>query len=588
MLKAEQAGTVSVEEDEREEPVRRADGEQVEQHRDERDDDRAERDREQDEAQPEHEEEHVRGRVRHGVEVVDVLGGDAADVDLRPTAAEDPRDEVRAKVAHRADRGAPDRVSPDRGRQQDGVPACRRLDRPDAEAPPGGQRPVEFHEPAMHRRGVSADGDDPHGSRVLHGEGALQQDEALLRGQARRQRADAVRADVEAEDRCGEREHRTGGDRERQRRPAQHSFHDTAPEAALRRVGAAEVPAQNRDRERIDAVADEAEQCGKQRQSRGDRDDADEDRPERQAPQDRGRDDEHPGQRDDERAAAEEHGTARRGAGERDRLVFGKPEISLLSVTGHDEQRIVDPESQPHPGEHVHDEDRERELERDHGDEPERDNDRQDRHQHGHEPGDDGREDENEDDERGREAERELALLEIRLRLLAEVVAGGVVAGDADFERAAVRLLHDLLDGAGARIAADVHGDEGRMTVGRDGDRSCAPHLSGRTKLGGQLLAEGAEPRRADVVPARGDDDHVLLLARDLSGERPGDRVLRLRRLRIAFDIPLRAQPVQRGRHEREGDQYRSPPERERQARTRRAPPSQPLGQTHGGVLTPR
>ena len=122
----------------------------------------------------------------------------------------------------------------------------------------------------MHSSGVSADGDDPHGSRVLHGEGTLQQDEALLRGQGRRQRADAVRADVQSEDRRGEGEHRTGGDRERQRRTAQHSFHDPAPEAALRRVGAAEVPAQDRDRERVDAVADEAEQRGKQRQSRRD------------------------------------------------------------------------------------------------------------------------------------------------------------------------------------------------------------------------------------------------------------------------------------------------------------------------------
>ena len=77
VLEAEQAGAVAVEEDERQQAVRGAHREQVEQDRDERDDDRAERDREQDEAQPEHEEQDVRSRVRHGVEVVDVLRGDA-------------------------------------------------------------------------------------------------------------------------------------------------------------------------------------------------------------------------------------------------------------------------------------------------------------------------------------------------------------------------------------------------------------------------------------------------------------------------------------------------------------------------------
>ena len=43
--------------------------------------------------------------------------------------------------------------------------------------------------------------------------------------------------------------------------------------------------------------------------------------------------------------------------------------------------------------------------------------------QHRHEPGDDGAEHEHEDDQRRRQPEGELAVLEIRLRLLAEVVA---------------------------------------------------------------------------------------------------------------------------------------------------------------------
>ena len=115
----------------------------------------------------------------------------------------------------------------------------------------------------------------------------------------------------------------------------------------------------------------------------------------------------------------------------RDRVVLGEPVRALLAVARDDEQRVVDPEREPHPREHVHDEDRELELEREDRDEAERDDDREDRHQHGHEPGDDGAEDEHEDDERGRQAEGELALLEVLLRLLAEVVVRRAVAGDA-------------------------------------------------------------------------------------------------------------------------------------------------------------
>ena len=262
---------------------------------------------------------------------------------------------------------------------------------------------------------------------------------------------------MHAEDRRGKKQHRADRHRERERRPAQDDVDDAAPEVPFRSVGTAEVPSEVRDAERVDAVADEAQQRGQQRERRRDRDDADEDRPQREAPHDRGRDDEHAQQRDDERRAAEEHGAAGGRAGARDRVLLGEPVPALLSVTRHDEQRVVDPEREPHPREHVHDEDRERELEGDDRDEAERDDDREDRHQHGHEPGEDGPEDEHEDDQRGGEAKGELALLEIRLRLLAEVVTGRVVAGDADLEPAAVELLDDLLDCARAGVCADVH-----------------------------------------------------------------------------------------------------------------------------------
>ena len=149
-------------------------------------------------------------------------------------------------------------------------------------------------------------------------------------------------------------------------------------------------------------------------------------------------------------------------------------------------------------------------------DEPERDDDREDRHQHRHEPRDDRPEDEHEDDQRGRKAEGELARLEVLLRLLAEVVAGRVVAGDADREPAAVRVLDDLLDRPCAGVALDGDRDERRVPVGRDGDepRAGAPRPSPAAPPA-SCLPEVAELGRSTVVGPRGRDDHVLLLVRD-------------------------------------------------------------------------
>ena len=260
---------------------------------------------------------------------------------------------------------------------------------------------------------------------------------------------------MQAEDRRGGRKHRGNGHGEGQGRPAQHGLHDPAPEASLRGAGATEVPAEDRNAQRVDAVADDAQQRGQEGQRGRDRDDSDEDRSEREAPHDRGRDDEHADQRDDERAAAEEHRATGGGAGSRDRIFLRQPEPPLLAIAGDDEEGVVDPERQAHPREHVDDEHGERELERQERDEPERDDDREDRHQHGHEPGDNGAEDEHEHDQRGGQAEGQLALLEVGLRLLAEVVVHRAVAGDADLEAGVVRLLDNPLDGRGAGVADD-------------------------------------------------------------------------------------------------------------------------------------
>ena len=111
------------------------------------------------------------------------------------------------------------------------------------------------------------------------------------------------------------------------------------------------------------------------------------------------------------------------------------PLAALLAVARDDEQRVVDPEREAHPREHVHEEDRELELLGEEGAEPERDDDRDDRHQQRHEPGDNRPEDEEEDDERRREAELELAVLQVLLRQEVEVVVERLRAGHRHDER---------------------------------------------------------------------------------------------------------------------------------------------------------
>ena len=75
LLEAEELVAHALDEDEDEQAVGGADGEQVHRDRGRRDDDRAKRDREQDEAEAEDEDEHDREPRVHDVVVVDVFGG---------------------------------------------------------------------------------------------------------------------------------------------------------------------------------------------------------------------------------------------------------------------------------------------------------------------------------------------------------------------------------------------------------------------------------------------------------------------------------------------------------------------------------
>jgi hypothetical protein len=121
-------------EDEHEQPVRGADREQVEAHRRRGDDERAEDDGQEDERQREHQGDHPGRRADHRVEVVDVLGGGAADQHMRVRVRERGWDDRRAQVAHRSDGVVARWVAAYRNRQQRNSAAGRAFDLAAAEA----------------------------------------------------------------------------------------------------------------------------------------------------------------------------------------------------------------------------------------------------------------------------------------------------------------------------------------------------------------------------------------------------------------------------------------------------------------------
>ena len=426
-------------------------------------------------------------------------------------------------------------------------------------------------------------------SRVggLGREGSLEREVALFRGQVVRQGGDAAGADVEAEDGDGQREHQPGAEDEAQDGAAQDGLDDRAPEAALGAVGAAEVAAENRHAHAVDAVAEQAEQGRQQRQRGGDRDDADDDRAGGEAAHDRRRHEQHPEQGDHERAAAEEHRPARCRAGEADRVRLLEPSRPFLAEARDDEERVVDPERESHPGEHVHDEHREAELEREQGDEAEADQDREDRHQHRHQARDHSAENEEEHDQRGREPELELAVLEVALGQRVEVVCDRVVARDRDCEAGRTAcLLYERQHRFDRRIALHGELNQGRVPVARDerpvaGEVAArADHLAGGTELPDEARDEAPELRAFDPVADGADDHDVAHLPFEVGrrrGERGRDRIRGLRRLRRADNVGVRGQPVQRGRHQHQRDHHRHCPGRKRPPRMRGARPRKPL-----------
>ena len=318
-------------------------------------------------------------------------------------------------------------------------------------------------------RGRGVLDDDLGGVGGRSGEVALEREEALFRDEAVGERGDAARACVHPEH--GHREREQHCRRERQAEPGttQDATHNRPPEAPFRIGCLKGAASDDGDAEGVDAVAEEAEN-GRQKRQRGDHgDDPDQDRSHREAAHDRVGDEQHPEHGDDEDAAAEQHRPARGGARGLDRGQLGPSLRALLAVAGDDEQRVIDPEREAHPREHVHEEDRELELLREECTQPERDEDRDDRHQQRHEPGDDRPEDEKQDDQRRREPELELAVLQVLLGEEVEVMVERLRARDRDGERALLVDRFDLLDERLRLVVVDERDrDDRRVAILRD------------------------------------------------------------------------------------------------------------------------
>jgi hypothetical protein len=100
------------------------------------------------------------------------------------------------------------------------------------------------------------------GIRRLCGEVALEREVALLRGEIVGERADAGRADAEAEGRRGDGEERRSREREAERRTPQYAVDDRAPEPAFRVCPLDRAPADERQPDGVDAVVEQPEQSG--------------------------------------------------------------------------------------------------------------------------------------------------------------------------------------------------------------------------------------------------------------------------------------------------------------------------------------
>ena len=244
------------------------------------------------------------------------------------------------------------------------------------------------------------------------------------------------------EDREGGREQDQQAGGQEAARAADHGTDGLGPERALGGV----VAADDRQPQGVDPVAQQGQQGGQQGEGGGHGDHADDDRAERQAAQDRVRDQEQPEQGYDERAAGEQDGLAAGAAGGDDRVDLVAAGLPLLAVPGEHEEAVVDAQREPHRGDHVDDEEGQGgELAEDRGDRDGHD-DGQDGDAHGEERGHQGAEDQDQHDHRGGQPELQLPVGQVGLRELGEVVVEGVHAGDVDLEAGGGVRGDDLVD----------------------------------------------------------------------------------------------------------------------------------------------
>ena len=267
---------------------------------------------------PEHEREDDRQPVLHQLAVVEDLRGLAGDVDIHVRLAERLRHDVRAEPLDRLHRPLVAAVTGDERLHHGQTRVRRGLELRVPERPVARELCAEPLDPLPHRRRAHVPLDDDLG-RVdgTDAELALERVEAVLRRVAVRDRADARRPRSQLERRQREQDEERGRDEQVDERPPLHAHDDGAPEPALAGSSPDEGQAQ-----RVDAVA-EQRQNGRQQGRRGDHcGEADQDRPRREAAQNRVRHEQHPRHRDHERRPAEEHGTAGGPAGRPDRPTF--------------------------------------------------------------------------------------------------------------------------------------------------------------------------------------------------------------------------------------------------------------------------
>ena len=327
LLEAEETRADAVEEDEHEQPVRRADREQVEQ--------RSRRARSTIERNATVSRMKLRPstkRSTYGASGSPRRSSRCSPRSSPPTStfASVPREGLagrgRAQLAHRGDRA---RARP-RRRERNAEHATVAVRRScSVRRPNAGRRASSRASRAISPR-TPGDAHSPIDDDPYRAPGSASGRRAAARGSpastaASGSVADAVRADVQPEDRDGEREQQRRRDDEAERRPPHHARARSPPQKRPSSSARSMLPAEHRDPQPVDAVAEQAEQRRKQRQRRDHRGDPDEDRAEREAAHDSLGTSNIPSSATTNDRAAEEHRSARGRARARDRVVLLAP-----------------------------------------------------------------------------------------------------------------------------------------------------------------------------------------------------------------------------------------------------------------------